>query len=76
MKNLTFLLLALTLFLNAFAAQITLEENGLWEQWDSPEGISRFQNSNAKENFWKLTRFYEAQIRPPFAAYLQSKLSA
>lgn len=68
MKNFIFLLVALTLFLNAYAAQNNFEENRLWEQWDSPEGISRFQRSDAKENFWKLTRFYEAQIRPTYCS--------
>ena len=27
------------------------------------EGLKRLKNSEAKENFWKLTRFYESQIR-------------
>lgn len=29
--------------------------------WDSPEGLERIQRSIAKENLWKLLRFYETQ---------------
>lgn len=38
-------------------------ENNLCERWDSPEGLLRLQRSEAKENFWKLARFYESQTR-------------
>lgn len=43
-----------------------IQEEGLPERWDSLEGISRLQTSNAKENFWSLLRFYESQIRPTY----------
>ena len=38
-----------------------VQENERWESWDSLEGLSRLQRSDAKENFWKLVRFYESQ---------------
>lgn len=32
-------------------------------EWDSAEGLSRLQNSDAKANYWKLVRYYESQTR-------------
>lgn len=29
--------------------------------WDTPEGLSRIQNSQAKASFWKLLRYYDSQ---------------
>lgn len=48
-----------------FRSQLTCvsPENELWKSWDSPEGILRLQRSTAKENFWKLLRFYDSQTR-------------
>lgn len=45
----------------------SIKEN-VWENWDSPEGIARLQRSEAKENLWKLLRFYEAQSRPTYCS--------
>lgn len=42
------------------------------ERWDSAEGLSRLQNSDAKENFWKLSRFYESQIRNTYCSVASS----
>lgn len=65
MKIFTFIILSL-ITLNLHSTP--LAEPPQWEPWDSPEGLSRFQSSDAKENFWKLTRFYEAQIRPTYCS--------
>lgn len=40
---------------------ISLQENEVWKAWHSPEGLLRLQKHAAKENFWKLLRFYESQ---------------
>lgn len=46
----------------------SIQENNLCINWDSPEGLSRLQRSDAKENFWKLSRFYESQIRTTYCS--------
>lgn len=44
----------------------------VWIEWDSSEGMARLQSSDAKENFWKLTRFYESQIRTTYCGVASS----
>ncbi len=46
-----------------------------WEAWDSPEGISRLESSEAKENFWKLVRFYESQMHPAYCSVASSVIA-
>lgn len=48
------------------------QEKELWVEWDSPEGLSRIQTSDAKENFWKYMRFYESQIRVGYCSVASS----
>ncbi|MBS0629419.1 MAG: phytochelatin synthase family protein [Verrucomicrobia bacterium] len=62
----TKIIILLSIFTTAFAN---------WEAWDSPEGISRFQNSNSKENFWKLVRYYESQATPTYCSVASSVIA-
>lgn len=87
MKKFTSFILGLSLFCCAFAGaretnvksqpptSISVQENELWQEWDSPEGLSRLQKSNAKENFWKLLRFYESQIRSTYCSVATSVIA-
>lgn len=51
----------LLLFIFFLIAAILSASPNSWVAWDSPEGKSRISCSTAKENFWKLVRFYESQ---------------
>ena len=67
-----------TLFTHSvFAVEnnIKSQKDESWEKWDSPEGISRLQKSEAKENFWKLLRFYESQIRSTYCSVATTVIS-
>lgn len=50
----------------------SVQENNFCVKWDSPEGLSRLENSDAKENFWKLVRFYECQMRGTYCSVATS----
>lgn len=79
MKIFTFLFilsLSLSVFISAEEIVSTsTQENELWQEWDSPEGLSRLQKSNAKENLWKLIRFYEAQARLTYCSVATSVIT-
>lgn len=82
MKTFTFILFCLSILSGAFAKaeeavsiSTSLQEGELWKEWDSPEGLSRLQRSDAKENFWKLIRFYEAQIRLTYCSVATSVIT-
>lgn len=84
MKSITFFLLLLSVFHCAFTLEekkskpftsISLPENECLEAWDSAEGLSRLQKSEAKENFWKLLRYYESQIRVTYCAVATSVIT-
>lgn len=44
-------------------------------EWDSSEGLARLQSSEAKENFWKITRFYESQVRLSYCGVSSSVIA-
>ena len=52
-----------------------VQENLRWESWDSLEGLSRLQRSEAKENFWKLVRFYESQKHGTYCSVATSVIA-
>lgn len=54
---------------------LSTQKEEFLENWDSPEGMSRLQNSDAKENFWKLLRFYESQIRTTYCSVATSVIA-
>lgn len=58
MKFFIIYLLLLSNLSFAFSSEVPAKS---WEVWDSAEGKSRLQTSQAKEPFWKLIRFYESQ---------------
>lgn len=63
----------LVVFCGALAAENHIAiENKVWSEWDSPEGISRLHKSRAKENVWKLLRYYESQTRGAYCAVASS----
>lgn len=45
------------------AVQVTANSQPILVEWDSTEGQMRLQKSEAKDNFWKLVRYYESQTR-------------
>lgn len=47
----------------------------VYEKWDSEEGIARLQSSEAKENFWRLIRFYESQMRRTYCGIAASVIA-
>lgn len=76
MTRLFYFFLILCFFQGAFATgNDRFSENELSVRWDSPEGLSRLQNSEAKENFWKLLRFYESQIRATYCSVATSVIT-
>jgi len=80
MKKIALILLSLTLYYNVFAGAEEPDVNAsvedqIWVEWDSPEGLSRLQTSKAKENFWKLLRFYESQIRLTYCSVATSVIT-
>ncbi len=82
MQIFSILLLILSLSCGTFVraeevalTSISIQENEHLEKWDSPEGLSRLQRCDAKENFWKLLRFYEAQIRLTYCSVATSVIT-
>lgn len=44
-------------------------------EWDTQEGLKRTQSSEAKENFWRLSRFYESQINLTYCSIASSVIA-
>lgn len=85
MNHLFLFLFTLTLFNGVSAEESSIKSalpttisspvNGLWIEWDSPDGMQRLQRSEAKENVWKLIRFYEAQILGTYCSVATSVIA-
>lgn len=79
MKSIIFSLLFLSIFHCAFAVAspnpLPIHDNEHLKTWDSVEGLSRLHKSEAKENFWKLLRYYESQIRVTYCAVASSVIT-
>ncbi len=58
----------------AFSAN-HINSNSVWLPWDTSEGQLRIERSNAKENFWKIVRFYESQITLTFCGITSSVIA-
>lgn len=63
-------------FLLFFLQSLIFASSGkIWIEWDSDEGQERLQRSEAKAHFWKLTRFYECQLRSSYCAIASSVMA-